>query len=207
MYQISHCSYTCTPGLVGCWTHLMQCDDLQNIKSTNYKLHKVSSQASSSPCVCIVIQSFAKSNTPLVTITVALVCWLIKMNNCWWYAGIYCHWYIFGVHNWIYTVYNTESIQYQSWKELEKAARGTRGVCGYFLGIEDIFIQKSRTLFRLKICVVILIYFEVNIEDWGFKSLFGGKNDSQKSVSFTVLRLYSVHYRFCTFYSTLVYTV
>jgi hypothetical protein len=50
-------------------------------------------------------------------------------------------------------------------KELEKAARGTRGACRHFFRIEDIFVQKSRTMSRFQICVVILFYFEVNIEE------------------------------------------
>ena len=49
--------------------------------------------------------------------------------------------------------------------ELEKAARGTRGVCGHFFRIEDISVQKPSIYIVIADLCGDFIHFEVNIEE------------------------------------------
>ena len=48
--------------------------------------------------------------------------------------------------------------------ELERAARAALCECGYFF---NILVQKSRTYLGILIFAVILMHWEVNVEDWG----------------------------------------
>ena len=64
----------------------------------------------------------------------------------------------------------------QSCKKLH-AAHAERA--DIFSELRTCWLRNHALLSRLQICVVILVYFEGNIEEWGFKSSFQGRNEAQ----------------------------
>ena len=49
-----------------------------------------------------------------------------------------------------------------------------------FSELRTFWFRNPAQMSRLQICVVILIYFKVNVKEWGLKSLFEGRNEAQK---------------------------
>jgi hypothetical protein len=62
----------------------------------------------------------------------------------------------------------------QSWKKLH-------AMCAdIFSGLRTFWLRNHAHMLWLQICVEILIYLGVNIEEWGLKSLFEGRIEAQK---------------------------